>query len=372
MKVAVFKPVNNVNLERYLPQEILANTELYEENIYDFQAKPLNFFEYQKSTASFKIAIIYMSNLYYGNFYYSDKLIEISDKVIFYEDECSIDTYNIIKKYNTSKFYFDVATIINEPTQATVDYSNYWFRTSSHFYLKESSYILNKLNSFSIKKYYFDILYGTPKDHRNYIQEVVQTISDRYRNKLFETPILNTSTNTMHNNTMQVHKHNIWEPEMNPTANDVYVEYYGYRKMHPSQVIPIQIYKDTAFSLVMETYYDNEFSFFTEKTVKPIIAKRLFLIAGGQYYLKNLQKLGFKTFNGIIDESYDEEPNYRKRCDMILEEMKKLIDQPQRAIYKKALPIIMHNYKHLAQFSLVNTPNYVNYVQELIYNAYLN
>ena len=40
-----------------------------------------------------------------------------------------------------------------------------------------------------------------------------------------------------------------------------------------SQIIPVDIYNSTAYSVVCETNYDNHYSFYTEKIVKPIIAK---------------------------------------------------------------------------------------------------
>ena len=50
-----------------------------------------------------------------------------------------------------------------------------------------------------------------------------------------------------------------------------------------SQILPREIYAKTRYSVVTETLTDNGWSFFTEKIAKPILAKRLFLVASGQY-----------------------------------------------------------------------------------------
>lgn len=378
MKVAIFKPIDEVKLQKYLHQDVLANTEIYETNVYDFQSSHPELEYFINSEAEFKIAVFYMSNLNYRGI--SDlafhRMLEVADKVLFFEDECSIDTYNTIIKYNTAKYYYDIGCFINEKVQAKLEYSMYWFQSSSNFYINTMSWLqTSKYNPFSQKKYTFDIMFGTPKPHRNYISELINRFPRDYVDQLLMTNFLkpDTSTNTMHNTTMDAHKDNVWEDEMNPIYDDtnVYVEYFGNRKMHPSQVVPLKIYNESAYSVVMETYCDNEYTFFTEKTIKPIIAKRLFIIVAGQHYLKNLRALGFKTFAGIIDESYDEEPRFKVRCHMIIDQIAVLCRQSQAEVYNKILPIVTHNYNHLEKLSANRTPNYINYVTELTNKAYI-
>jgi hypothetical protein len=58
--------------------------------------------------------------------------------------------------------------------------------------------------------------------------------------------------------------------------------------------------------LVCETYTLGETFFVTEKTVRPIVGNRPFLVYGPINYLNNLRQIGFETFSDIWDESYDE------------------------------------------------------------------
>ena len=57
--------------------------------------------------------------------------------------------------------------------------------------------------------------------------------------------------------------------------------------------------------------------------------------------------MGFRTFDGIIDESYDQEPGLVERCNMVLEQVKYLGTLKQEAVLKEICPICEHNYAHL-------------------------
>jgi hypothetical protein len=124
------------------------------------------------------------------------------------------------------------------------------------------------------------------------------------------------------------------------------IELHGQR-VSISQVVPISIYNETAYSVVTETNFMNSYTFYTEKIVKPILAERLFVAFGGQHYLRNLHNLGFRTFGDIIDESYDEEPDIAKRYSMIYEQMLYLFNQPQEEILAKVKPIAEYNKRHM-------------------------
>ena len=117
--------------------------------------------------------------------------------------------------------------------------------------------------------------------------------------------------------------------------------------MHIAHGLPFKIYQQTAFSLICETTTNNDASFFTEKIAKPMLACRLFVVISGQYYLKNLRKLGFRTFDNVIDESYDSEPDPVKRWNLALEQVKWLCSQDQGKILKSIIPIVLHNQNQL-------------------------
>jgi hypothetical protein len=216
-----------------------------------------------------------------------------------------------------------------------------WFATTSTFY--KTSNVLNQLTPYQPKPKYFDILLGQPKPHRDRVYHYIKN------NKLDSQVIM---TYLLDHWTKSIKAHGddgfiLDEPgltvpneEFNWTVTTV--NYYG-QAMSLSQVVPIQIYNETAYTVIAETNLENHYTFFTEKTCKPILAERLFIMLGGQYYLRNLRSLGFKTFDGIIDESYDLEPDNNQRWAMAIEQMKYLFKQPQAEILAKVKPIAEHN-----------------------------
>jgi len=90
----------------------------------------------------------------------------------------------------------------------------------------------------------------------------------------------------------------------------------------------------------------------------------LFIVFCGYHYLYNLRKLGFKTFDGIIDESYDNIQDTDERFSAALAQMQYLIDQPQEAILEKIRPITEHN-KNL-MISLCCHTNYLEGLKEFL------
>ena len=112
-------------------------------------------------------------------------------------------------------------------------------------------------------------------------------------------------------------------------------------------------YEETFFSIVGETNAEKNYLFITEKTAKPIMNLHPFFIVGSPYTLKYLQKIGFKTFNNFWDESYDNEPNFKLRCDMIINEVKKLCNKSQQELIdliKNMEDILIYNKKLLHSF----------------------
>ena len=75
-----------------------------------------------------------------------------------------------------------------------------------------------------------------------------------------------------------------------------------------------------------------------------MIARRLFVVFSGYKFLYNLRKYGFKTFDGIIDESYDLIEDDNTRYAAAFEQVKYLCSQPQQEIFARARDILEHNF----------------------------
>jgi hypothetical protein len=121
------------------------------------------------------------------------------------------------------------------------------------------------------------------------------------------------------------------------------VAFNGLQTANISTWLPWKIYNQSWFSIVAETDYKR--NFFTEKTAKVLLGRKLFVYIGAAGALKDLRHLGFKTFDGIIDESYDLEDDDKKRWIMAFNQIKSVCAQQPEYIYNSALPIIEHNQK---------------------------
>ena len=141
------------------------------------------------------------------------------------------------------------------------------------------------------------------------------------------------------------------------------VDYFGHR-MSISQIIPIDIYNQTRYTVVAETNSNNDYSFYTEKTVKPILGQRLFVMLSGQYSLRNLRNMGFKTFDNVIDENYDNYDLQEIRFQEALDQVRYLSTQSQELILEKIRPICEHNYSHMMRtdwYAQYFMPAFVSY-----------
>jgi hypothetical protein len=113
-----------------------------------------------------------------------------------------------------------------------------------------------------------------------------------------------------------------------------------------SVLIPEKIYNASWYSIVCETQYEDGL-FLTEKTAKPIFAKRIFVFFGAPGQLKFLQQQGFKTFDGIVDESYDDIVDNEKRFEQAWQAVLQLSNSDPLQLYQQAQPILEHNYRVL-------------------------
>jgi len=113
-----------------------------------------------------------------------------------------------------------------------------------------------------------------------------------------------------------------------------------------SELIDPEIYNQTYYSFVCETFTNPRIACFTEKFAKPIIAQRPFVVFGSAHHLRAFRSLGFKTFGSEIDESYDEETNEDKRIDKIIQAMHELSQKDPQVVLETLRPVLEHNKKH--------------------------
>ena len=90
---------------------------------------------------------------------------------------------------------------------------------------------------------------------------------------------------------------------------------------------------------------------FTEKTIKPFIAKQIPLFFALPGLLNILRKLGFDLFDDLINNSYDMEFDSAKRLDLILDELEKLLKMDLIQYKKDNKERFDKNYNLLEKFN---------------------
>ncbi len=103
-------------------------------------------------------------------------------------------------------------------------------------------------------------------------------------------------------------------------------------------------FHESYFNIVVES--TTEEPFYTEKTYKPIMTKIPFIIHGCQNQNVHLKKyLSFELYDEIFDYSFDLEADVHKRSEMVVDEIKRISNEPRSIFTKpKTLEKLEHNF----------------------------
>jgi hypothetical protein len=74
--------------------------------------------------------------------------------------------------------------------------------------------------------------------------------------------------------------------------------------------------------------FDYPYPYITEKTLKPMLCKKIFIVAGPRGVLSHLRSKGFKTFDDFIDETYDSISNPNDRFFAVIDQIHRFCDRP--------------------------------------------
>jgi len=108
-------------------------------------------------------------------------------------------------------------------------------------------------------------------------------------------------------------------------------------------------YATIGIEVVLETLFDDQRHHLTEKTLRPIACGRPYILVATPGSLQYLKQYGFKTFDGIIDETYDSILDPRERLRAIVREIKRisLLDKDQKKLLWSKLYAISEYNKQL-------------------------
>ena len=236
----------------------------------------------------------------------------------------------------------------------TYEYDNYeaWYVDNSHlpkfknvmgrqtqipatYYCEDLSYTTDN-NKDTTKSHYALTMHRRPGEHRVHLANRMyergllddsQTISkfnwegDRHLSVIADSP----------KGLVDILPKNTPEDDQICYSED-YPEYY--KKMFSDTYYSIEsetqadLHLETSGKVIRDLYPYWKRHFFTEKIWRNIYWKRPFLLIGDAGMLGQLQQLfGLKSLDGLLfDESYDREPDWQKRTDMMLDQHEYIIN----------------------------------------------
>ena len=106
---------------------------------------------------------------------------------------------------------------------------------------------------------------------------------------------------------------------------------------------------DSLWHIVTETVFYYDKLHLTEKIFKPIVMKQPFMLLGAVGNLAYLKSYGFKTFDSIIDESYDTIQDNDLRTEAVVAQIAwycALTAEEKRTVIEAIAPIVEYNFHH--------------------------
>ena len=146
------------------------------------------------------------------------------------------------------------------------------------------------------------------------------------------------------------------------TSNETYDPNYYVTRFNDNVCL------DSYFSVISEAQYEDtqRTIFLSEKIFKVMMCSHPFMVLGNKHSLKELKKLGYKTFDKWIDESYDEMDDCR-RFEKIVDNLKKIVSiEDKISWFKEMEDVIKHNRNQIK----INTTENISYAFNSVYTYF--
>jgi hypothetical protein len=121
----------------------------------------------------------------------------------------------------------------------------------------------------------------------------------------------------------------------------------------------IQLIQQGFCHVITDDPFNSSWPRITEKTLKPMIARRPFLMLGAQGNLAWLRSKGFRTFSQWWDESYDQQSD-KDRLEsvyIITRYINSLSMKQRQDLLNQMQPVLDHNLEHLKVFEKLTYNN---------------
>lgn len=144
-----------------------------------------------------------------------------------------------------------------------------------------------------------------------------------------------------------------YQSQIDCPVAEKYVKYKLFNNDWGEIYLKPEAYIDTYFSLVTETVFEYPYSFRTEKIWKPVVMQQPWIAVANRGYYRDMHNLGFKTFNNIIDESWDLIDNNQDRLERIAQTVEQLCASDLVAFLAAAEEVCKYNFQHYVEMRSV-------------------
>ena len=220
------------------------------------------------------------------------------------------------------QYEFDITITRWSNSVETVPYNKYLCNSQSHFYPFGRQYWRpswpDKIENTVPSEFRFGLFLGRSTLSRNRIlydaatkwgdKFLLSKMRDRFNHNNWATsPASLESVDDWFENVDTV-QHWFKDCPVNSIDNHVIQDQFRVPELSSAELALslLEFYKKFNVELVCESYTLGETFFPTEKTLRPIVGNRPFIVFGPRNFLTNLKEQeGFKTFDHVWDESYD-------------------------------------------------------------------
>jgi len=196
------------------------------------------------------------------------------------------------------------------------------------------------------RPYKFVFLNGRARPHRYYLLENLKNLLDQ---------AIWSNLDTGNGNIQLLdpkYEINKYHNNMNNLPDQGFVKHSLFGQEWADILLKSNIYSDSYFSLVSETVFEYPYSFRTEKLWKPVAIGHPWIVASNYGFYRDLRNLGFRTFDGIIDESFDLIENNQDRLSRLTEIVKDLCQQDLKQFLDACQETCKYNQQHLVETRL--------------------
>jgi len=213
------------------------------------------------------------------------------------------------------------------------------------WFFKSRLYIDKNLKidvDFRTKKYDFNFLPGSKKSNRTLLYKLLKDNNHIY-SSYYGHPTFKYTSNTELESPEQHEALINQDVTTEKLDTMVFLAKEG-KNYTLSHIIPTNIYNNTHFDIVCETYIRDQHQFLTEKTAKPIATGRLFYWYSSPGMVSYLEKYGF-SFSTYPGSHYDQYSDHVIRLDALVESIEQVAGNTERIkqLYKETKDERIHN-----------------------------